>query len=241
MTHTALDAPETSEAGRRSRRAQISLAAGIGYSLAWLAGLAVFSSSTQVDSSGAQVLRAYTGHQGAATAQFALTEGVAALMLAVLTCSLAGALTRRAGTLRRLTLASGLAASAVSLVQCALGVWLTTALLPERHAATAGVVSATLNRLDGVKMLLLAALAAATAVAVYRAAVPLPGWVGHVAAAVTVTITLSAIGYLFLDNLFATAAWLSLPLLLIFVTSTAICLNRPRRHLSPAGAEHGLQ
>jgi hypothetical protein len=58
---------------------------------------------------------------------------------------------------------------------------------------------------------------------------------------VTVTITLSAIGYLFLDNLFATAAWLSLPLLLIFVTSTAICLNRPPRHLSPADAEHGLQ
>jgi hypothetical protein len=236
MTHTALDPPETSEAGLRSRRAQISLAAGIGYSLAWLAGLAVFSSSTQVGSSGAQVLRAYTGHQGAATAQFALTQGVAALMLAVLTWSLAGALTRRAGILRRLILASGLAASAVSLVECALGVWLATALVPERHAATAGAVSATLNRLDGVKMLLLAVLAAATAVAVYRAAVPLPSWVGYVAAAVTVTITLSAIGYLSLDNLFATAAWLSLPLLLIFVISTAICLNRSRGHRSPSAS-----
>ncbi|MDQ2786152.1 MAG: hypothetical protein M3Y58_14255 [Chloroflexota bacterium] len=231
MIDTVLDTPDThSAAVHQTRRAPISFAAGIGYSIAWLAGLLVFSSSTQVRSTGAQVLRAYAGHQGVVSIQFVLTEGVAAVMLAVVTWSLAAAVARRAGALKRLILTSGLVASGVSIVQCGLGLWLTTTLLSERDANTAGAVAQALNRLDGVKMLLLAVLAAGTATAVYRSLIRLPRWLGAIAVAVAVTITLSAVGYLLLNNLFATAAWLSLPLLLVFVTGTGISLDCIQRH-----------
>ena len=230
MIAKILDTSNTHSAtAHQTRRDPLSFAAGIGYSIAWLAGLLVFSSSTQVRSSGAEVLRAYTGRQGAVSIQFVLTEGVAAVMLAIVTWSLAAAVARRAGSLKRLLLASGLVASSVSIVQCGLGLWLTMTVLPGRDANTAGAVTRALNRLDGVKMLLLAVLAAGTAVAVQRGVIRLPRWLGAIAAAAAVTITLSAVGYLLLNNLFATAAWLSLPLLLVFVTATGIsvaCLSR---------------
>src|SRR3984885_7272902 len=57
------------------------LAATIGYVAAWIAGLTVFASSTQVDANGGQVVRALAGHQFAAGLQYALTEGVTALCL----------------------------------------------------------------------------------------------------------------------------------------------------------------
>src|ERR1700689_1102959 len=53
----------------------------IGYAVAWIAGLTVFASSTQVNANGGQVVRALAGHQFAAGLQYALTEGVTALCL----------------------------------------------------------------------------------------------------------------------------------------------------------------
>ncbi|MGI8677165.1 MAG: hypothetical protein ACR2LX_00470 [Jatrophihabitans sp.] len=202
------------------------LVSGIAYSLSWVVGLFVFSSSTEVRSSGTQVLRSYTGHQGAVALQYVLTEGLPAVLLAAVACLLAQAISERATTKRRLVLAGGLAAATVSLVQLALGLWLSVGVISDRDAGAAGAIFRSINRLDGVKMLLIAVVALVATRAIRRRDVHLPNWLAQVAAALAATITVSAIGYLALDNTFAVAAWVSLPCLLIFVTGTGIALSR---------------
>lgn len=49
--------------------------AGLLYPVSWIAGLFVFPSSAQVQSSGAALLHADSGHGAALAAQFLLTEG----------------------------------------------------------------------------------------------------------------------------------------------------------------------
>jgi hypothetical protein len=224
---TARPAPSVPSGALRVRRAPhpLTLVSSIGYSLSWVVGLLVFSSSTEVRSSGTQILRAYTGHQDAVALQYVLTEGLPAGFLAVVTWSLARAIRERATLARRLVLTGGLAAAAVSLVQLVLGLWLSLGLVRSRDAGTAGTAFRTLNRLDGVKMLLIAGLAVGAARAIRRGYVALPNWLARVAAALAVTITLSAIGYLALNDTFAMAAWVSLPCLLVFVTGTGIALS----------------
>ncbi|HEU5008418.1 MAG TPA: hypothetical protein VFT67_15690, partial [Jatrophihabitantaceae bacterium] len=198
--------------------------------MSWIAGLLVFSSSSEVRSSGTQILSNYTGNQDAVALQYVLTEGLPAGFLAVVTWSLARALSERAILSRRLVLAGGLAAATVSLVQLALGLWLSSGIVSSRDAGVAGAVSDSINRLDGVKMLLIAGVAVGAMRAVRRRYVALPNWLGRVAAALAVTITLSAIGYLALNDTFAAAAWVSLPCLLVFVTGTGIALSQRNGH-----------
>src|SRR6202020_3151494 len=83
---TGVTAPLDASPRSGSRRALTAgtrgtLAATIGYAVAWIAGLTVFASSTQVNANGGQVVRALAGHQFAAGLQYALTEGVTALCL----------------------------------------------------------------------------------------------------------------------------------------------------------------
>ena len=222
VTRPAAIAPLPVDRGSR----RLSVTAGIGYLLSWLVGLLVFSSSTQVRSSGAQVLHSYTGHQSAVALQYVLTEGLPAMFLAAVVWTLARTIAARAARARQVVLAAGLAAAAVSLVQLTLGLWLSTGLVDERATSTAGAVFDVLTRLDGIKMLLIAMLAVAAARAIRRRDVQLPAWLAHLAAALAVMITLSAIGYLALDNTLAAAAWASLPCLLVFITLTGITLHR---------------
>ncbi|PZS40215.1 MAG: hypothetical protein DLM62_04060 [Pseudonocardiales bacterium] len=229
MTTTAPSSATGALPVRRPSR-PLPLVSGIAYSLSWLVGLFVFSSTTEVRSSGTQILRTYTGHQGTVVLQYVLTEGLPAVFLAVVTWSLARAISERATTSRRLVLAGGLVAAAVSLVQLALGLWLSVGLVSDRDAGAAGAIFRSINRLDGVKMLLIAVIALVATRAIRRRYVRLPNWLAYVAAALAVTITLSAIGYLALDNTFAMAAWVSLPCLLVFVTGTGIALSRRTAH-----------
>lgn len=220
MTMTA---PPSSRPATRPSRSYAPLASGIAYTLAWLIGLTLASSSTQIHATGAQIVHAYTGHRGALTAQYLLTEGAAGLLLAAVIWPLAAAApARRTG---RLILSSGLAAATVSLAQAGLGAWLTLDLVPDHNSANAATVFRLLNQLDGAKMLLLAITATATAAAIARRQLSLPRWLGYTAAALATTITASGIGYLILDNTLAAAAWLSLPCLLVFITGTGIALT----------------
>lgn len=75
-------------------------------------------------------------------------------------------------------------------------------------------------------MLLLAVLAATVTRAIRRRDLDLPSRLAWTAAALAVTITLSGIGCLTLDNTLATVAWLSLPCLIVFVTGAAVVLHR---------------
>jgi hypothetical protein len=191
--------------------------AAAGFVLSWVLGLAIFSSSTQVNASGAAVLRGLDGHQAAAALQYLLTEGGAAITLALVVLALGQALA--SGRL----VVIGLTATAVSLTQCVLGLYL-SGFAPDAHAAE--LLTTAINRLDGLKMFLLAGLAIGSVIASRQARLRLSSWLSYLTVALAITITISGVGYFLLLNSLAMAAWLSLPLLLIWVLAIGIRLAR---------------
>jgi hypothetical protein len=207
-----------------ARRAML-WALGAAYLLCWVAGLAVFGASIQVRSSGEQVLSAYAGHAAAVTTQFVLTEGVAGLIFAAVLWQLALVTGGSLGQVIRLT---GLTAAAISISQCVIGVLVATRFVSRHDAVAAGAGFELLTRLDGVKMLLLAVAAMTTAIAIHRARLPLPRLLGIVAVATAAAIAISGVGYLTLDATLALAAYASLPLLVGFISGSAICLGWSR-------------
>jgi hypothetical protein len=70
-------------------------------------------------------------------------------------------------------------------------------------------------------MLALAAMAASGAALVRRTRL-LPGWLGHLGVVLAVALVVSGIGYLLLSSTLAPAAFVSGPLLLIWVTAVGI-------------------
>ena len=213
---------------RRSRRLRTTApaVAGIAYALAWVTGLAVWPSSLDVAASGAKVMSAYTGHQGVATAQYLLVEGAAAIALAVVAVALARAAGRRgAGQAGTVVALAGGSAALISLIQCALGLALVGGAVPHGETARAGSLFDLINRLDGAKMLVLAAMALAGAAVVRRADLK-PRWLRYNAVLLAASLSASGVGYLLLDNALAQAAAVSLPLLLVWVAATGVTLGR---------------
>ena len=184
-----------------SRRRVMAVPVGVGaaFTVSWLAGLAIPAPSPLMSAPGATIVAAMAGHGGQVTANFVFTEGLPAIWLAVVSAFLARALRARNAGPAAAVRAAGLAAAAISLTQCVLGLALVHASSPGTAAALWEMV----NRLDGVKMFALAVLAAAAALAA-----PLPGWLRWLSAALAVSITASGAAFLFLlDGL----AWLAYP------------------------------
>jgi hypothetical protein len=203
------------------------LTATIGYAVAWIAGLTVFASSTRVSANGMQVVRALAGHQFAAGLQYALTEGVTALFLITVIWAVTG--NAQPGRARRTMRLAALAGTVVSLAECGLGLWLSAGLARVDEAGPAGAVNDAITRLDGLKMLLLALVATTAAVAIRARTLPLPRWLSPLATALAIAIAVSAVGYLALSDAAASAAWVSLPLLIVFVTAAGLATARLRR------------
>ena len=227
-----LTAPPDASPLNGSRRAIIAgtgrtLTATIGYAVAWIAGLTVFTSPTQVRAHGVQVVRALAGHQFAAGLQYALTEGVTALCLIAVIWAVTG--NTQPGRARPTIRLAAVAATVVSLAECGLGLWLSTGLSRPGEASLAGAVNDAITRLDGLKMVLLALVAAAVAVAIRDRTLPLPRWLSPLAAVLTVAIAVSGVGYLALSDAAASAAWVSLPLLIVFITASGLATARLRR------------
>jgi hypothetical protein len=88
----------------------------------------------------------------------------------------------------------------------------------------AGSLFAAINRLDGLKMLALAAMAAAGAALVRRTGL-LPGWLGYLGALLAVALVVSGIGYLLLSSTLAPSAYVAGLMLLAWVTSAGISLG----------------
>jgi len=224
----------TSSLGHRGRGLITAPAlAGIAYATAWVLGLAVWPSNLDVAASNVKVLTTYRAHQGAAMTQYVLVEGVAAIALAVVVIALGRAARRRdADRLRAVTVVAGLTAVALSLVECALGLLLAGSAAPDRETERAGRLFDLINRSDGVKMLALTAMAV-TGFALVRRAV-LPRWLGYSAALLTVALIVSGAGYLLLNTTLAQAAYVSGPLLLVWVTGAGIAVARTHRSRAAA-------
>jgi hypothetical protein len=121
----------------------------------------------------------------------------------------------------------------ISVLQCVLGLVLVAAATGG-DVARAGGLSALENRLDGVKMLALAAVAACLAARARgrAAAGPQPAWLRVIAALAAAALASSAVGYLFRDEALAWIVYVSGPALLLWISATGIWLTVTRR---PAG------
>jgi hypothetical protein len=220
---------------RRRTIVAVPALAAIAYAASWVAGLSVAPSSTSVRPSGTAVLASYAGHLGAGTAQFVLTEGAASVLLGVVVVALGRAgLRAGAGRAAWLTLGTGLAAAAIGVVQCGIGLYLTGSVVPAGRAGDAAALTDTISRLDGVKMLLLAATAIAGTVLARRTGL-LPRWLQWTGLALAVAIIASGIGYALLISSLALAAWVSLPLLLVWVAGVGILIAGPGRPARRSG------
>ena len=200
--------------------------AGAAYTASWAAGLALPVPNLAVTASGGDVIARYGGHLSAVQAQFALTEGLPAIGLAIVAGVLALA-ARRAGARRlsMITVVSGAIAAIISLTQYGLGVALGGAISPDRDPGAVSALFEAVNRLDGAKMLALAVLAAAAAIMAGNGGV-LPRWLRYAGGVLAVTITISGVGYLLLIQALAPMAYVAGALLLVFVTGTGVALWR---------------
>jgi len=200
--------------GHRLRLLTVSGLAGLGYTLSWIAGLAVPAPSPGFGASGAGIVAALSGHGPALAAQYALTEGLPAAGIAIIAVALARLARRSAATAAaRFALVAGLTAAVISAMQFGLGLALAATAAP----GPAHLLYTSVNRLDGAKMLALAVLgvAAATMAA-------LPRWLRWAGIALAIAITCSGLVYLLLIASLAAAAGPALVLLLVFMTGSGI-------------------
>jgi hypothetical protein len=204
--------------GRAQPLLTVTGAVGAGYTLSWLAGLSVPAPSPRFSASGAAIVAALAGHGAATTAQFALTEGLPALGIAVISVALARSVAGGLGG--RVMLAAGLAAAAISFAQFVLAL----ALIRTQDPGAAHLLYGAVNRMDGVKMLLLAVLGTATYLST-----ALPRWLRYTGAGLALTITFSGVVYLLLVQSFAIAAGPALLLLLLFITGAGITVGTKAR------------
>jgi hypothetical protein len=198
--------------------------AGICYTVAWIASLTV-GPSPSPGVTGAQLLAAYAGHDGSGMANFVLTEGVTAVFLAIVVLLTARA-ARRVGA-RRAALAVagfGLVAAAMSWAELAMGGWVIFGPVASRQAASAGSLFGTIDRVDGSKMFVLAAMAV-TLTVLAAAAVVLPRWLASFGLLLAAALVVSGLGFVTLSAGLSDAVNVSAPLLLVVVTATGVTLR----------------
>ena len=212
-------------AGHRRWLLTVPALAGLGYTLSWIAGLAVPAPSPGFGATGAEIVAALSGHGLVVAAQYALTEGLPAAGIAVIAVALARTAGRHGEALAaRFALVAGLTAAIISAVQFGLGLALAATSAP----GPAHLLYTSINRLDGAKMLALAVLGAAAA-----AMAVLPRWLRWTGIALAVAITCSGLVYLLLIASLAAAAGPALVLLLAFMTGCGIMIGMtagPRDH-----------
>jgi len=212
-------------AGRGRRLLTVTGLAGIGYTLSWIAGLAVPAPSPGLGAPGAEIVAALAGHGLLVATQFALTEGLPATGIAVISVALARTARRHGAPVAgRVALVFGLAAAIISALQFGLGLALTATTAP----GPAHLLYASADRLDGAKMLALAVLGVAAA-----AVRVLPRWLRYTGIALAVAISCSGLVYLLLAASLAAVAGPALVLLLAFMTGCGIVIGMtadPRDH-----------
>ena len=204
--------------------------AGIGYGVAWVTGLTVWPSNLAIDASENGIVSLYATHMGQATAQYLLVEGLAGICLGtvLLYC------VRRAGRGdRRWTptaaVLGGLAVL-ISLSQCVLGLFLVSST-SNGLLGQSGDLYAVVNRLDGVKQLLLGATVVTLAI-LRRTAPTFPNWLRGITVILGIALIPSGLAYLLLWNALAGSTFISLPLLVLWLAGTGLWLTR-REPITP--------
>lgn len=120
---------------------------------------------------------------------------------------------------------------AVSLPQCLLGLFLVSSL-SKGHLAQSADIYQLINRLDGVKQLLLGACVVLLGI-LLRTTSNYPRWLGRTTVLVGIALASSGLAYLLLWNVLTGTTFVSLPLLILWVASTGTWLG--------AESQRGLQ
>ncbi|MBL3664625.1 hypothetical protein JL475_01015 [Streptomyces sp. M2CJ-2] len=205
--------------------ATASRAAGYTHAAAWIVGLAVaWGATPEVGDTHARIAAAYADRPVQAIAQALLVHGVAAAGLAVVGSGLLGWARRTGNATARFAGRAGTAAGALAFVQLALELIAVSGADPASPGRT-GTLFEVVQRVDGVKMFALAALAAA-ACAASRHGSLLRHWEAVTGWALAVTITASGIGYLLPATSLTAMAFVSLPLLLVWIAALGAALGR---------------
>lgn len=192
---------------------------GTGYVLSWIAGLSLPAPSPAVNASGAAIVSAYSGHEAAGVVNFALTEGLPAVGIAVISLALARA---AGGTRGRVLRVAGLAAMFISIAEFVLGL----ILVKTQDAASAQLLWSTVERIDGIKMFAFAVLGAAA----YGSAA-LPRWLRYTGAALAATMAASGVAYLLLLPSAPIAVGPALLALLTLMAGAGIVLGAKARQV----------
>ncbi|MCG2621998.1 hypothetical protein LVY72_08715 [Arthrobacter sp. I2-34] len=186
----------------------------------WIAGLALGGPSVASSDSGARIQLAFQANTAGAV-QGILVHGIAGLALAALGVSLARILRPAAGVA-----ALGLSAAVLSWAQlgCELALFLGSAVGP----VTARDWWIALSMLDGAKMIVIGVLILLVLVRARRLKQR-----GRTLSTVSIlaiaALAVSGFGYLMLSGPLMTAAYASLPLLLLWAGTVPVALRRYRR------------
>jgi hypothetical protein len=197
---------------------------GIGYGVAWVTGLIVWPSNLSIGASDRGVVSLYAAHVGQATAQYLLVEALAGICLGLVLFAglrLAGVAGVHWGIA---AVASGGVAVVLSLTQALLGVFLVSSA-SHGAAGQSGDLYAVINRLDGVKQLLLGA-AIVMLVNIRGAEHKFPVWISRVTIVAGIALVPSGLAYVFLWSNLAGTTFISLPLLVVWTAGTGLWVTR---------------
>jgi hypothetical protein len=221
MTSTSAATQAGPKPANPAWRAYLPAAAGLAYVAAWIAGLAAWPVNLALNATAGQMAASYRAQPAAAAVQYLLVEGLAGLLLgAVLSCVLRAA-RDRTGRWPAGPAALSVIAVVTSLTQCVIGLF-AVAAATSGHVATCGTLADLVSRLDGGKMLALAAVAAWLA----ASGPVLPRWLRVVSVLLGLAMIASGCAYLTLSNGLAWTAYVSGPLLLLWVAGAGVALTR---------------
>ncbi len=200
------------------RRAVI---AGVVYVAAWVAGLLVANGSIDRGIDDVGVRAQAVAHGGAVLLQATLVHLVAGVALVVIVSGLVTVVRSRAA--RRVLLVSGLGAGALSVVQWSTALVLTIGAA-SHDASWSGSLLDTVDRLDVVKLLLLACLVATAG----RRALGVPRWWRVLSSVTAALLLVGAVGLVVPAAVLSAALALALLALLSWATALAVVGRRSR-------------
>src|SRR3984957_2277399 len=224
MTIAPPTSPTDSKPDGAVWRAYLPGAAGLAYVLAWAVGLGAWPVNLALNATAGQAAASYRAHPAGAIVQYLLVEGLAGVLLGVVLACVLRALRDRAGGRATGPAALTVVAVITSLSQCVIGLF-AVAAATSGNAAACGSLTDLVNRLDGVKMLALAAAVAWLALS----GPALPRWLRALAVPLGLALIASGYAYLTLSNALAWTAYVSGPLLLLWVAGAGIALTVRRR------------
>ena len=196
--------------------------AGIAYVLAWLIGLFLAPPAPDPFGSAGTINAYFSAHRPAAMIQSLFIHGLAGVAVLGLTAALWSYLAARdtAGP-RRVMLAAGVLAAAVSFLQVAFMIAIYVHVGQQGSAAGTRTLFNAINRADTIKLILLAVFVGAASWAASRNGA-LPRWVAWLGAVTVVFLVAGGLAFLVNSGVLNLALDVSLPLLLLWAAAASI-------------------